>query len=85
MNIRARCPQKYACMMVHGVHILLSVWKKSTVVKSKSTSLHECMFDYFSFVMQQLKGREECLLVSRNPVFVFMLPSAVVHHLAQLE
>ena len=43
------------------------------------------MFDYFSFVMQELKGRKERLLVSRNPVFVFMLPSAFVHHLVQLE
>ena len=43
------------------------------------------MFNYFSFVMQELKGREERLLVSRNPVFVFMLPSAFVQHLVQLE
>ena len=35
--------------------------------------------------MQQLHGLEERLLVSRNPVFVFMLLSAFVHHPAQLE
>ena len=39
------------------------------------------MFDYFSLVMQELKGREKRVLVSRNPVFVFMLASALVQHL----
>ena len=43
------------------------------------------MFDNFSLVMQELKGREERLLVSRNPVFVFMLVSAFVQHLVRLE
>ena len=33
--------------------------------------------------MQEIKGREERLLVSRHPVFVFMLLSAFVHYPAQ--
>jgi hypothetical protein len=43
------------------------------------------MFDYFSFVMQELKGREERQLVSRNPVFVFMLCSAFVCMMGRLH
>jgi hypothetical protein len=43
------------------------------------------MFDNLSLVMQELKGQEERVLVSRNPVFVFVFPSAFVHHLVQLE
>ena len=43
------------------------------------------MFDYFSFVMQELKGREERPLVSRNPVFVFMLCSAFVCMMGRLH
>jgi hypothetical protein len=33
--------------------------------------------------MQELKWREEHLLVSKTPVFVFMLPSTVLHCLSQ--
>jgi hypothetical protein len=53
------------------------------LVEAPCTSLYEWLFDYFSFVMQQLKGRKERLLVSRNSVFVLMLPSAFVHRLSQ--
>ena len=43
------------------------------------------MFDYIVFVMQRPKRRAEHLVSSRHPVFVFMLPSAFVRHLAQPE
>ena len=56
------------------------------LVEAPCTSLDELMFEYMVLVMQELKWREDCLLVSRHPVccFVFMLLSCFVHHLAQL-
>jgi hypothetical protein len=78
----------YACMkeehahMLNGVHILLITWrKKCTVVKSKVPAFKNECLTTFSLVMQELKGREKRLLVSRNPVFMFMLASALVQHL----
>jgi hypothetical protein len=54
------------------------------VFEVPSTNLDEPMFNFFSFVMQQLKwGREH--LVSRHPVFVFVLFLTSVNHLAQPE
>ena len=41
-------------------------------VEAPCTSHDELMFDYFVLVMQELKCWEERLLVSRNPVFVFV-------------
>ena len=54
-------------------------------MEAPCTSLAELMFDYFVLVMQELKWWEDCLLVSTNPMFLFMLLSAFVRHLAQLE
>jgi hypothetical protein len=49
-----------------------------------STNLDGPMFNFFSFVIQQLKwGRGH--LVSRHPVFVFVLFLTSVNHLAQPE
>ena len=55
------------------------------MVEAPCTSLDELMFDYIVFVMQRPKRRAEHLVSSRHPVFVFMLPSAFVRHLAQPE
>ena len=67
------------------MHVLLSVCPKSTVVEAPSTNLDKLMFVHLAFVMQKLQQREERLVVSRQTVFVFVLLSVFVHHLAQPE
>jgi hypothetical protein len=41
--------------------------------------LDELLFDCLVFVMQQVKGLEEQLVSSRQPVFVFVLLWTCVH------
>jgi hypothetical protein len=55
------------------------------VVEAPSTNLDELMFVHLAFVMQELQQQEEHLVVSRQTVFVFVLLSVFVHHLAQPE
>jgi hypothetical protein len=66
--------QTWVPKIMHAVHFFFAdcVYQGIKVVEAVSTSLDVLMFDYLASVMQQLKLREQHLVSSRYPVFVFV-------------
>ena len=82
-NTQAWCPPNYAVIMEKYAQGCTFSWAVHQVLWwFKYQPWNELMFGCFSCKMQEVQGLEECLVVSRHPVFELVLPSTFVCCLA---